>query len=768
MENCYSHPDKLLIDHLTKVNNIGFGIHKKLNLSFNLGKNVFYNLLRNCLLFHDFGKATKYFQEYLSCSINNQKYNENKELTRHSLISAVYAGYKTYKETNDYKLSIICFIVILKHHGDLENIKDNVFFKDTNVLKIQYNSINWEVFKELNVEKFEWGEVESYLSSLWLISQNINFTSEDFFLIKYLYSILIYSDKNEVVFGDSLENNRLFDKITEIIPNYKNNKFKDKSDNYLITLRESFYQKSVKKIRSLEKIPDIIFINVPTGLGKTLTGLQVAFEILKKENNIERIIYAVPFTSIIDQIEENINEIFSINNLDAKEYFLKHHHLTDPKVKIDEDWFFEGEKGQFFIENWDKPLILTTFWQIFNTIFLGDNKLNRKFHKLANSLIILDEIQIVPLKYWKLIRDILLFMTEKMNCKVIYMTATIPLIFTKNEKKDSISIKLEDEEINFLDRYAINIINNLQLIKEEYIFEHIRTELNNNKNKNFLFVLNTIKESLIFFDKINELKGEDHKIYYLSTNIIPKDRKKIISEIKEKINKNEKVILISTQIIEAGVDLDFDIVYRDLAPLDSIIQTAGRCNRNNRMKGNLFLFSLLNEKGQKYSSFIYDDLSLSPTISILNNKTSFNENELIAILNNYFNEVQQRMDNNIYSKIIKDIETLNFRSVSDNFKLIEEVPDILLFIEKDEKATEILDKYKKLKEHYKGYEFKNKFLEIKGEFYEYILSKKLRKDQLNILSCFEEIGNFYLVSKELVSQFYNTQKGFLLESTSFY
>lgn len=771
----YSHPSKSLVDHLKKVYSIGLNIYSKQKVGFGFDNKLIQKTIGNALLLHDFGKATPYFQEYLSAKIKGEECNETSELKNHSLLSALYASYKTYLETSNNLLTLICFSSILKHHGDLENWNDTFFInKDKiRILKQQYDLIEFNELKDLDLKKYEWVDLENFLNNLWILEQDIKKSFEYFFLQKYIYSLLVYSDKNEAIFGESFEFQFLPTNSSDLVYNCKKEKLKNiNPQETLNSLRNRFFEKAVEKVKSSSSVPNIIFINIPTGLGKTLTGLQVALELLNKDKTLNKIIYAVPFMSIIDQNEEIINEIFKINNLNHTEYFIKHHHLVEPKINIGEN-YFEGEKGQFLIENWDKPLILTTFWQIFYTIFSGDNKLNRKFHNLIGSVIILDEIQTIPIKYWKIIRDTLLFLTKEMKCKIVYMTATMPLIFTEQEKGNHIKISFSDIDNSLLEpinRYEINIIDKLTPIDQENIFSHIAKKMNEKKDKNFLFVLNTIRESIIFYQKIKEIKNEKDEIFYLSTNVIPKDRKRIINEIKEKLKQenNERIILVSTQLIEAGVDLDFDIVYRDFAPLDSIIQTAGRCNRNNRGMGTIYLLNLKDEKGRSFYSYIYDQLSISPTKEFLEKQECLQESALFSNLNAYYESIQNRMSNDTYTTLKNYIENLAFQDIQEKFKLIDEIPSVLIFVEKNEEASNLLIQYSEIIKNFSGYERKNEFLKIKNNFYEYILSVYSNSNNLNALANFESINNFFILSKDKIDSFYNKEFGFTTDFNSFY
>ena len=198
------------------------------------------------------------------------------------------------------------------------------------------------------------------------------------------------------------------------------------------------------------------------------------------------------------------------------------------------------------------------------------------------SLIILDEIQTIPYIYWGTIKDILKNLGNILNLKVILMTATKPLIFNEgeyNELVDNYQDYFKTEELN---RVTIKPDNS------KTVDELVNNVVDNLTHNSYLFVFNTINSSLEFYNKLKSKQG--YKIFYLSTNIIPKERKKRIEKIKTLIKKNKKkdkknkFIVITTQLIEAGVDVDFPCVYRAVAGIDSIAQAAGRCNRNGKSK----------------------------------------------------------------------------------------------------------------------------------------------------------------------------------------
>jgi len=778
---CLSHPQKLLVSHLTNVFKIGSSIYNNYKPNFYtiIEDNILEHLLRNILLLHDFGKATIFFQKYLKSKIENSnqfKYEYHNELKNHGLISALYASYDLFVKFQNTLLSLVCFIIIYKHHGDLDDVDELLYISDKHIdiVKIQYENVLWDGIEDLSLVRYQWNEISEYAKDIWIFNQDLLKHLYNFILFKYFYSLLLYSDKNEAIFSKVILNNKNFDNPDKLIDNYKkkyfNNRNSSKLKNKINLLREEIYVASTQRVKEYDNIPNIVFLNIPTGLGKTLTGFNIAFQIMKNNPIYKKVIYAAPFISIIDQIEQIINEILNVNNLNILQHFLVHHHLVEPSIQYDEN-SYTGYEGQFLIENWDKPIIVTTFWQLFYTIFGNDNKINRKFHNLVNSIIILDEIQSVPYKYWYTIKETLKLLSGCLNCKIIYMTATLPLIFSIEESQENSLIKDFNKNIYDIinDRFTIKIINNLKQININELKNYIEDVLN--CNNNILIVVNTIRESRIIYDLVNNIKHNDDILYYLSTSVLPVDRTYRINALNRSLKKTEnRIILVSTQLIEAGVDLDFDIVFRDLAPFDSIIQSAGRCNRNAKNQGIVYLFNLIDSNSinnRSFYSYIYNDSVMVPTKELLSSRNQFSESELIDLLKLYYTRLQDIGSDATSNEMFYNLCNLKFKTINNTFELIENKPEQLLFIEKDDNASSILIDYKNIKHEYTGFEFYDHFLKIKRSFFEYVISVKISTKTIGFLQSFEDIGNFYLLNKEMSKQYYDSNLGLVLEFDNF-
>ena len=341
------------------------------------------------------------------------------------------------------------------------------------------------------------------------------------------------------------------------------------------------------------------------------------------------------------------------------------------------------------------------------------------------------------------------------------MTATKPLIFTKND-----CIELLDEEWNYFKLTDLNrtkIIPKINALSIDEFFNEFKKTYD--VNKSYVVVFNTIKSSIIFFNLMKEnmiidKKSSDEEFIYLSTNIPPFERIKRIKRIRKLIKENKKLIVVSTQLIEAGVDIDFDIAIRDIGPIDSIIQIAGRCNRNKgKETGEVYIFHL-KDNGEAYSKKIYKTLMYNISLSLLGKKIE--EKDFYNLINSYFIEVSKRKDQSESIEIIEAIKELRFKhqivpSISD-FKLIDDRGGYVnIFVELNKRAQCIWKYYIKNVKEETDFRKKQKcYLRIKRLFKSYIISAPLKSTQ----GLQENSEKLYYVPHELRDTFYDEYTGF--------
>lgn len=740
-----SHPEKQLVQHLSNVADLCKTTicTKKLNFEIldqeNLADIAF--ILGAC---HDFGKATSFFQKYIRENDEKKKLSlKNNPRTKHGLISAVFTYYvlKEYireKDNSLFFVPIFGFLAVKRHHGNLDNPSfELVDLRDEDkidVLKEQAHAIDFErtadiyrtVLPSINVSTFL-DQIEPLCNEIRKCKNKLTEHLEkrnspsDYILFQLLYSTLLNSDKSD---ASELRVSTKAEINPSIVDEYRTIKGWSSAEAGINKTRNQIYDDIIGSVDKINLSNKIYSINVPTGTGKTLTSLSFAIKLRDKIRTqagyTPKIIYSLPFLSIIDQNYSVFNDIFETVNGQKPDTatLLKHHHLSDIIYSSQDDEFRE-DKALLLIEGWNSEIVVTTFVQLFHTLISNKNKSIRKFHNIANSIVILDEVQSIPHEYWLLFKELTNSLSKHFNTYFVFVTATQPLIF--DESKGEIIELAENKKEYFsqFDRIQLEYLPeplNLDDFKEK-----VRQNIEIETSKDFLIVLNTITATKEVYNHLISSKNANTDYFYLSTHITPKERLERIQKIKE--NKRRKVI-VSTQLIEAGVDIDVDVVFRDMSTLDSINQVAGRCNRNYALhkKGEVKIFTLRDDR-QEYHKYIYSVFLIDKTKEILKGTGKIEENQFLELNNRYFQKIKETQSNDKAKEILDALYNLRFDLIKDKFHLIEnEYEKTDVFIENDEKASVIWQQFQELREIKNSLERKNKFLVFKKQFYEYVIS----------------------------------------------
>jgi len=573
--NLKSHPDKRLVDHLRRVGRLAKKTvaEKSLNID---DAEVLEDAAYLIGITHDLGKATRFFQEYIDEKDEGKKRSlKARDVTHHGLLSAfiTYAVMRDYLrqtgrsgELADY-LPILSFLAVKRHHGNLLNAMDEIKDIDADkdrILKVaqeQIESIDMTGRAEINEMVgvlLQEGNIDLEFNFNNIINYILNEAAREigrrekrfvrrmgegrdlypYFISQFLYSALLDADKTDAgLNGVDLERLGLSSKLVDDYRGLKG--FTSNKDN-INDLRNQIYEEAVDAIRAWSLDDRILSLNVPTGTGKTLAALSLSLKLrerLENERKIKpRIIYALPFLSIIDQNYRVFDEVVAIGgSVKDSRLLLKHHHLADVKYMTEDDEY-DVDKGLLLLEGWNSEIIVTTFWQLFNTLFSNRNRQLRKFNKLANSIIILDEVQAVPHQYWQLIHDSLKILTEKFNSYVILMTATQPLIFEEAAGEIKEIAKKKEDYFRGLNRIELipRIDNALTLDEFKAM---LGGDLMEKPDKDFLVVLNTISSAQEVYRFVQELDLENTEKFFLSTNVIPKARLERIDEIKRGVQR---------------------------------------------------------------------------------------------------------------------------------------------------------------------------------------------------------------------------------------
>jgi CRISPR-associated endonuclease/helicase Cas3 len=323
-------------------------------------------------------------------------------------------------------------------------------------------------------------------------------------------------------------------------------------------------------------------LTVPTGGGKTLSSLLFALRHALK-NGQRRIILVIPFTSIITQNADVFRSAFApLSKALSREIVLEHHSRFDPKN--------ETERNRLAAENWDAPLIVTTNVRFFESLYANRTSACRRLHRIARSVVILDEAQALPASLLHPILRGLRCLVHDLNSTAVLCTATQPAL----ERRSDFDIGIPPEEITPIIRDESSLFRtlervacqNLGAIGDDALLSHILE----NAGAGCLLILNTTKAAQTLHEKLSEKTNALH----LSARMCPRHVMLVLARAKRLRKRGQPVVLVATQLVEAGVDISFPVVYRAECGLDSFAQAAGRCNRNGELlpaKGRVFLFS---------------------------------------------------------------------------------------------------------------------------------------------------------------------------------
>ncbi len=756
----YSHPQRPLVDHLLGVEKmmLEFFEDQKIDTqkAFGIERELFKNLIHAVAISHDLGKATKKFQEKLIGS--NVR-------SPHSEISAIYAyavakKYLSNMSERSKEFAFYAFVVVRRHHGFLKHYIDEVVdlkYNEDRLIKMT-KSIDEEFaawFKDqtnVEISPQKTAEIIDEISEIDVkIEEDLNAKNDlsSYFTMNFLYSLLVDSDRiDAATYGHKVFKRIDFD--TKVVQKYMQSNFK--SSNIINDLRNIVHKDVINSEISLED--HFYTITVPTGGGKTLTSFDFALKlremIKNKEGRIPRIIYALPFTSLVDQNAQRIKEVLSIDREVNTDLLLVQHHLVSNEY-IDETGPLNEDLSSLLISGWDSEIIVTTFVSLFEGLISNRRSDIRKLHTIFGSIVILDEIQNIPHEYWKLISEVFKFIAENTGTYFILTTATKPKILINSKELATKKFELK----------RIKIVNETQINTLENLYEKVLYDLK--QNKRVLVVLNTISSSQNFFKMFEDIKV---KKFYLSAGVIPKLREMVINEI----NKGDVKLLVSTQVVEAGMDIDFDTVYRDMAPVDSVIQSCGRCNRNYTIDlGLVHLIDLKNENGTSYSNLVYDDLLVGISKELFNEISEITEDKFEEyLINPYFEKVGNYITQS--EKYLNSLKTLFYFSqnkASENppissFSIIKGFLKANIYIEYDQEAVDLWNEFEEI-QSLDPKEWYVKAIHLFKKMNQYMISVNLTKSLIENgppLIDRQRGNSFYFVQKDRLDDFYDEEIGF--------
>jgi len=621
-----SHPDKLLRVHL---NGVMAGVSGRTNLP----------LALISALFHDLGKLNPNFQIKLD-DAETSDYSSHAYLSAHSFLCFCATNRSILPPIGIMSEADIFSAVniIAHHHGDLADIKSILRASEINLManfvKSQTNlPVSTCLQKYVQHDDFAVNEhqLQKLLPKFSIMPDCILDKVGDkltFFLkTQFSFACLIEADKRDA------GNNKWFNK-NEQLEWAKNNfsesifsTFKNlKSESELNYVRTEIRNEAVQNAKSALAQGERIFsLTAPTGSGKTFTLLAIADAIREKNVN-HSIIYSLPFLSITEQVDDLCrNTVFNgnpkfVTRIDSRsenpqlENLLKD--LENAPEKIN-----ELLNISFSLETFDAAFIVTTFVQFFETLLSNRGATLLRLPNFSKCIFLIDELQALPPRLYVFFTAFLHKFCEMFDSYAVLSTATMPALSLPNVVTDKdrnpkllfSEYKTPSELLSFekfytnpvFDRYCIEP---LARTRPKCSLSGLAEKIKKTKLSS-LIILNTIDDTLNLYKLLYQSFKEDVCVILLNTRFILDDRRKKIEICKQRLADSKQTILISTQLIEAGVDIDFPVVYRDLCPLPNLIQSAGRCNRNNKLKngGIVCFFELIDDDGKSCAEKVYRD-----------------------------------------------------------------------------------------------------------------------------------------------------------------
>ncbi len=579
-------------------------------------------------LLHDMGKYSNGFQDYINLEIIKAKNGDVGKISEiadkvdHGVFGSKYI-YEKYNKRDAISCitSEILALVCCYHHGGLpdcvnSNTKVTLLerfkkFDSNDVMKV-YKIYNDNISMDID-EIFDnaCSEIEEIFGRFKIFDKETVFEMHLF--IKTVYSMLIDADRLDSYLFETgkdinedtinMDNKKVWHgylvKLEERLEELTQRPSLSENENRINRIRQDISDECLHFAANKE---GIYTLTVPTGGGKTLSSLRFAIRHAELKNK-DRIVYILPYTTIIEQNASEVRKALQCND-DLLEY---HSNVMEDD---------KGENYKLLTHRWSNKIIYTTMVQFLNTFYNKGTQDMRRIHSLLNSVIIFDEIQTIPNKCIELFNSCINYLNKIGNSTVVLCSATQPELNKSNvpvlycEEREI--IKNTDSKFKALERVEVVDITR----KERYTFEEGASficDIKKNVNS-LLMVCNTVNSAASIYDILINTIGKEVNIYFLSSNLCPAHRKDLIKEIKDSLKLKKHIICVSTQLIEAGVDISFETTVRALAGLDSIAQTSGRGNRNGE-----------NIKGYSYIINLNDDDELKQLTEIRLGKTHCKE-----------------------------------------------------------------------------------------------------------------------------------------------
>ena len=536
------------------------------------------------------------------------------------------------------------------------------------------------------------------------------------FFIRMLFSALVdadrlHSEKTGSPAQWQMRQAIKYESFPVLLQKLENHLSAFKTDSPVNRIRVQVLEQSKK---AAEMKPGFFELAVPTGGAKTLGSFRFALKHTIR-HDMCRIIYVMPYTSIIDQ---NAEEFLKILDTDGRTWNVLEHHSNLEPLK-------DTPHSRLQAENWEAPVVVTTNVQFFESLYTNRPSRCRRLHSIRKSVIILDEAQSISVRYLQAVTWALEELVTNHGCTVVFCTATQPVLDTKridSSQNDNQRIGLKDIRpiienskplYKSLKRVQVYPLSSGQSLSIGQVAEKVIEKAE--QGASVLSIVNTRRNASALFGELKKERSLSSLLFHLSTSMCPRHRKDVIECVKQLIRYYRNVgshapILISTQLVEAGVNLDFDVVFRALAGVDSIIQAAGRCNREGRMLprlGEVYVYEAEENLGS-LTDIIEAKRAGVGTISALTSGAGLSEEDRdiigVKAIQEYFERLywsrRSEMDtDNIIKRLgasrqLEYAADIPFADISEAFKLIKE-DTISVFVPYESEGKALIERLKK-------------------------------------------------------------------------
>ncbi len=659
-----SHPDKLLSGHVAEVREAARAI-----LRLHSPDPARDQLVSEIVSLHDLGKATSAFQEYIR---DPEGYRGERNKKAHTPVGFATTLLLGEHLGRDPFWTLCAAAAVLGHHSGFPNARrltDHFLLSDewAEIIEEQATDIPAREISQLTGFPLEgilanrslcddaYGVAEALLENLRK-KAHTNLPGAVAYRLKmqFAFSVLLEADKAFLALSSDARTAYRVNRKEHLSPALVEEHLQGSEDSEINALRSRARREALK---TLLKDPEqrLWTLALPTGLGKTLTAANLALSLREmsiSEGHPQRIFVVLPFLSIIDQTARVYSELLGGP---PPSTLMQSHSLSERAYDTENE-----RDAEFFLDTWSSEIVITTFDQFLLSLLGARARHQMRFHNLADAVLIFDEVQTLPTQLWDLFKHALKGLTEHLGSTAILMSATQPGFVTRTGNL------IEDATSYYeaFGRYRL-VLKHKHSTTLEGFAESILARRVELEKERVLITLNTRSSARAVRDALAEDWATP--VYFLTADITPKDRLETIEKVKR---SREPCLVVSTQVIEAGVDIDMGLVMRDFAPLDSLIQVAGRCNRNGtEPRKDVEIYHLTNEANRSFAEMVYTvgrgnpDARLDETRRVLEPFDAVLEEDVLQVCEKYFARLRNGKD-------------LGFRHTRNWASLAEEQPDI--------------------------------------------------------------------------------------------